>query len=160
MKTAHNTFGASSDEEIKITEKGVRDIIQRLRNKASGPDKIPYYALKSLLNNSISHILNIYNTTLALNHFLTPWKTAKIVPVPKPNKPKAYPSSYRPISLLNTVSKILEMLILKSMLEYINDHNLLYPDKFGFTTGHFAVQKLDRVVDVVSANMQKNISRE
>ena len=155
MDAAINTVAASPDEEITIAEKEVRDCIKRLRNKAPGPDNIPNFAIKNLPDNTINHILNIYNSALALNHFPSPWKTAKIVPVPKPKKPKTSPSSYRPISLLNTLSKILENLILKRMLEHIDEHDLLNPDQFGFTAGHSTVQQLVRVADVISSNTQR-----
>ena len=116
MDAANNTVAPNLEEEIKITEEKVRANIKRLRNKSPGPDNISNFGIKNLPDNSIRHILNIYNTALALKHFPTPWKTAKIVPVPKPNKPHTSPSSYRPISLLNTLSKILEKLILKRNL--------------------------------------------
>ena len=155
MEAANNTVAASPDEEIKITEKEVRDNIKRLRNNAPGPDSIPNFAIKNLPDNTIKHILNIYNSTLTLNHFPKPWKTAKIVPVPKPNKPKSSPSGYRPISLLNTLSKILENLILKRMLEHMDERGILNLDQFGFTAGHSAVLQLVRVADVISSNIHK-----
>ena len=155
MDAANKTVAASPDEEIKITEKEVRDNIKRLRNKAPGPDNIPNFALKNLPDNTIRHILNVYNSALASNNFPIPWKTAKIVLVPKPNKPKTLPSSYRPISLLNTISKILENLILKRMHEHIDKHDRFNPDQFGFTKGHSAVQQLVRVSDVISSAIQR-----
>ena len=155
MDAANNTVAASPDEEIKITEKEVRDVIKGLRNKAPGLDNIPNVAIKNLPDNTVIHILNIYNSALALNHFLTSWKIAKIVPVPKLNKPRTSPSGYRPISLLKTLCKILDKLILNRMLEHIDEHGLLNPDQFGFTAGHSAVQQLVRVAYVISSNIQR-----
>ena len=59
MDAANNIIAARPDEEIKITEKKVRDIIKGLRNKAPGPDNISNFAIKNLPDNTIKHILNI-----------------------------------------------------------------------------------------------------
>jgi hypothetical protein len=43
------------------------------------------------------------------------WKTALVLPVPKPGKPADQGTFYRPISLLTQVMKILERLVLPSL---------------------------------------------
>jgi ABC-type transport system involved in cytochrome c biogenesis permease subunit len=60
------------------------------------------------------HLLKIMNACFFLSYFPTCWKAAKVVVIGKPNKP-AYDSlnSFRPISVANTLAKVLEKLILR-----------------------------------------------
>jgi len=55
----------------------------------------------------------MFSTTPGNNQIPNLWKKAIISPILKPSKPPNESSSYRPISLLYTMSKILEKLILK-----------------------------------------------
>jgi len=55
------------------------------------------------------------NQRLRLGHFPTQWKCAEIIVIAKPGKPEAELGSYRPISLLSILSKILEKIILKKI---------------------------------------------
>jgi hypothetical protein len=43
------------------------------------------------------------------------------------------PSKYRPISLLNTVGKVLEKLLINRIMHYVYKTDFLNDNKFGFT---------------------------
>ena len=154
FKFAHdNTPTLPSGPDITISPKNVTDIIKHLKNRAPGPDRIPNFALKMLPPPTIDRLTNLYNTVFRLRHFPAPWKIARIVPVPKPGKNPKLPDSYRPISLLNTTSKILESLILDKINDHVTDHNLLNQDQFGFRRGHSTTLQLCRIADVVTTNL-------
>ncbi|KAG5674277.1 hypothetical protein PVAND_004257 [Polypedilum vanderplanki] len=88
-------------------------IIQNLKNpKCPGTDQISNRLIKKLPRRSIIHLVNIVNACLQLNYFPNKWKFAKVIPIPKPGKVKSNPTSYRPISLLSSLSIILEKVIL------------------------------------------------
>jgi hypothetical protein len=55
----------------------------------------------------------MFNRSLALNYFSTQWKEPKIIMLSKPGKDHMSPLNYRPISLLNSLGKLAEKLILK-----------------------------------------------
>ena len=96
-----------------------RHVIKNIKNSpAKGPDSISNFHLKHLGPQGIQALTNISNYTYA--HFLIPniWKQGRIITILKPNKDPTTPSSYRPITLLSTLSKITECLIL----------NIIYPD--------------------------------
>lgn len=59
-------------------------------------------------------------------------KHAKLCPIPKPGKPKDR-ASYRPISLLNTLSKLSAKIIHRRLLEFLEDVKLINNILFGFT---------------------------
>ena len=101
-----------------------------LHNKAPGPDKIPNYAIKNLPDTIIRLIACIYDGCPALNHFREPWKLAKIVPVLKAGKNRFLETSYRPISLLNTIGKTFENFIPFRMLDHMRENGVLNNDQF------------------------------
>lgn len=52
------------------------------------------------------------------------WKVAEVIMILKPSKQPNDKKSYRPISLLPTISKIFEKLLLKRMKTIIKDRDL------------------------------------
>ena len=79
-------------------------------NKSCGADNIPakFVQLSATL---ISEALSIFvNSAFTLGLFPDNLKIAKVVPVHKTGD-KCNPSTYRPISLLTTFSKVFEKLI-------------------------------------------------
>ena len=53
----------------------------------------------------------IFNAILSIRYFPKPWKLAQIKMLPKPGKDPQQTATYRPISLLPVLSKILEKII-------------------------------------------------
>jgi len=73
---------------------------------------IPPEFLKHLGRNCLSWLHEFYSS--CLNRVAIPkiWRKATVIAVPKPNKPMDDPRSYRPISLLCVLYKLLERLLL------------------------------------------------
>jgi hypothetical protein len=58
----------------------------------------------------------IFQASLALGVVPTAWKTLRILPLRKPNKADyTIPKAYRPISLLSTLGKILELVVARQI---------------------------------------------
>ncbi|KAI3045365.1 hypothetical protein CBS147353_11800 [Aspergillus niger] len=71
------------------------------------------------------------------------WKRAKIIVLRKPGKPNdTIPGAYRPISLLNTLGKILEAVIARRLSYYAEVHGLLPNTQFGGRPGRNTEQAL------------------
>ncbi len=81
-------------------------------------------------------LLKIMNACFSLSYFPTCWKAAKVVVIVKPNKP-AYDSfnSFRPISVVNTLAKVLEKLILSRVRWVASTCQWLSPSQHGFIQG-------------------------
>jgi len=104
--------------------KQVWDIIKTLPNgKNPGPDKIPSTALKHLPKKAIIKLSNIFTACLKLSYFPNSWKTASIVMIPIPLKDHSKPDGYRPISLLSSISKVFEKIIIQKLNPHIKIRN-------------------------------------
>lgn len=124
--------------------------------KAPGTDNIQNIILKNIPKKAIVQIMYIINASLKLAHFTTHWKTGLITPILKPGKKGSEPSSYRPISLLCTLSKLTEKIILKRLNTFENKQNIIIDEQFGFRQKHNTVQQVTRIVNDISTNFNRS----
>ncbi|GFT35138.1 probable RNA-directed DNA polymerase from transposon BS [Trichonephila clavipes] len=89
-------------------------------------------------------------------HFPNNWKTATVFPINKPGKNKQYPDSYRPISLISSLSKIAGHIILNRINKFIIDTNFLNPNQYGFTRQLSTYHPLLRLTEKISAGFQRS----
>ena len=72
----------------KISFKEFENVIKNLKRKSStGPDNIQYNHIKNSPNSFKQLILDLFNLSLKQDLLPEKWKTAKIIMIPKPNKP-------------------------------------------------------------------------
>src|SRR5678815_4131319 len=116
-----------------FTTNMISETIKTLKNSpATGPDSISNFHLKHLGRKAILLITEIFNKSWKLNYIPPIWKQAFIIPKLKPKKNPNSPSSYRPISLLCSISKLLEKLILNKI-----SNPITLPDfQHGFKSNH------------------------
>jgi hypothetical protein len=100
-------------------------------SKAPGPDGIPNRALKHLPQRMILLLVALFNAILRTQYFPPVWKHARVISILKPGKDPALPSSYRPISLLDTIGKVFEKILLSRILSEVNERGLLRDEQFG-----------------------------
>jgi hypothetical protein len=86
--------------------------------KAPGFDMIKGEILKQLAQKAIVKLTHLYNATYRLKYVPSYWKAAEMSMLPKPGKPGTEVTSYRPISLLPVLPKLLEKLHLRIYLLY------------------------------------------
>ena len=73
-------------------------------------------------------IHQIFTASVEIGYYPKRWKTALIIVLRKPGKPDySVPGAYRPISLLNTLGKLLEAVIAKRLAFYAERYKLI-PD--------------------------------
>lgn len=76
-------------------------------------------------------------TSSSLNkYFSTPWNRVKIIPILISSGSPKTMTSYRFMSLLNSLGNILEILILKEINSIFRNNGILNKDQFGFSRGH------------------------
>ena len=131
----------------------VTEAIRATPNTSStGPDGISNKHLKHLGPHAVRVLTDIFNHSLHNNAIPNTWKLAKIIPILKPNKPPTEPTSYRPISLLCTPSKILERLVLNN----INTHIPLSNTQHGFRSQHSTSTLLTHLTQTTLEGLNAN----
>lgn len=116
VNKACRLMGSAPDEfpDTMLSSPGeIKSIIHRLNAmKAPGHDGITNAALKNLPRRAIIQLMYLLNACLKLKFFPDSWKRAIVLPFLKPGKDKLFAANYRPISLLPTLGKVLEKIIL------------------------------------------------
>jgi hypothetical protein len=97
-------------------------------------------------------LVQIFNAVLRIHHFPPVWKHARVISILKPGKDPAQPSSYRPISLLDTVGKLFEKILLIRILHQVGECGLLRNEQFGFRPRHSTSLQLARLVERITRN--------
>ncbi|GFV89569.1 probable RNA-directed DNA polymerase from transposon X-element [Trichonephila clavipes] len=111
----------------------VCEVIYNLKNKkAPGKDNVKNIALKSLPINAITYLTKVFNKCLLHNYFPQAWKHAIITVLPKPGKNHKLPINYRPISLLSTIGKVFEKIILTRIKNFTITNEIIPKFQHGF----------------------------
>ena len=130
----------------QVDENHIKSLVKSLKYTSGGHDGITAKMLKLVIPYAITALTNIVNTSLVSGIFPLHWKKALVIPVPKiPNANE--PSHFRPISLLPTLSKILEKVVAKQMFKYLEDNNLLELLQSGFRAKHSTATALLKISD-------------
>lgn len=134
----------------------VKNVIMKEINpkKAPGYDLITGRILQKLTKKGIMAILHIFNAIVKLNYFPQQLKMAVIIMLPKPGKKLDELTSYRPISLLPVLSKVLEKLIMKRIKPILDSKNLIPAHQFGFRQEHGAIEQVHRLVKHISNDLE------
>ncbi len=112
--SSSSSSSSSSFQLRPPSESAVLKAINRLKNTpALGEDGIPTRILKDLASVLASPLAHLARRSFQSSKVPTLFKVANVVPVLKKGKNAASPSSYRPIALLTTMSKVLEGLVLQ-----------------------------------------------
>ncbi len=173
LPTGLNVFGTQSDcfkdfyrskgiqpDQFRLSDVDEDFIFKELANlnvsKSTGPDNIPARFLRdgaSVLKTPITHIVNLSISTSTVP---TDLKQAKVIPLFK-KKNKKDVGNYRPVSILNIVSKVLEKSVYVQLEKYLNDNNLFYENQSGFRKNFSTDSCLMHLTDHIKVQMSKGL---
>ncbi|GBP19479.1 Probable RNA-directed DNA polymerase from transposon BS [Eumeta japonica] len=83
------------------------------------------------------------------------WKEAVIIGIPKPEKPRDLPTSYRPISLLSGLGKLFEKVLKSRLSDHLLGNGLIINEQFGFRPNHSCPQQALRLVEHISEGFKR-----
>ena len=136
-----------------LNEWNILEILKHLpSNKATGPDDIGNFILKSTAVSIFKPLCKLFNYSLNKKTFPKCWKIANVTPVFKKNE-KMFCKNYRPISLLNNISKVFEQGVYDKLNNYFTTNNLLNPKNAGFKKGDNTTNQLLYITDKISASL-------
>ncbi|KAG0415320.1 hypothetical protein HPB47_007506 [Ixodes persulcatus] len=118
------------DEEFRPFE--VMAAIRELKTRtAPGPDEVSNKLLRHLDDREIDRLTSYFNVCWQKGEIPEPWKTAKMVFIPKPGK-KLQLDALRPISLTSCLGKVLEHVVLNRLNRYAEANNVFADTMVGF----------------------------
>jgi endonuclease/exonuclease/phosphatase family metal-dependent hydrolase len=120
-------------EHHPITEAEIKAALDDSSNtSAPGAFGSNYRVLKWAFQENPERIVDLYNACLNFEYHPLCLRNAVVTIIPKPNKPNmSSPRAYRPISLLETLSKCLEKVITARLLYEVGKYNLIPFTQFG-----------------------------
>lgn len=129
----------------RVTEDEVHYAVRRASPwKAPGRDGIPNVVWQKLWPELHQHITALVRASIESGHIPSSWKIARILPLRKPGKPDyTVAKAYRPISLLATISKVVES-VLAERISYYDETAGLLPKV------HFGARKMRSTVDALA----------
>ena len=114
----------------------IKKIIGDLKSKPSSScDGINNILLKEIRDNISQPLTITFNKSLQEGVFPEKMKQADVIPLFK-LKTRNDKTNYRPISLLMTISKILENIVYKCMYTYLDSNNMIFCSQYGFRNNH------------------------
>lgn len=115
-----------------ITTPGISKLLSQLKpDKAPGPDNITARVLKELHKEIAPILTTIFQISLTQGKLPKQWKEANVIPIFKKGS-KYLPSNYRPVSLTCIICKVLEHILVSSIMTHFENHNILHPNQHGF----------------------------
>ncbi|GFU18558.1 RNA-directed DNA polymerase from mobile element jockey [Trichonephila clavipes] len=134
-------------QEIKpTTPTEVLSYVQRIKPKISpGLDRITNRMIKNLPLKFLLFNTLLINQLFKNNYFPDSWKTAVVIPILKPDKNPELAQNYRPISLLSSLSKVYEFVLLRRLNQHCAASNMIIPQQCGFRPKCSTVHQLLRV---------------
>jgi hypothetical protein len=129
-----------------VSDADVCKALKRLKpSKSVGLDDIPGFTIKGCSAIFIPILRHIFNLSLIQQYFPAVWKEAAVVAVFKRGN-YATMSNYRPISILNNLSKLFEFII----HDHVSHHAKLNPNQHGFTRTKSTITNLVTFLDFLA----------
>ena len=133
----------------------VKNILINSKPKLSASfDEVPLKLLKSF-DNIIMALSHIFNLSLSTGKVISDFKIAKIIPLYKKGDASDI-NNYRPISLLSNISKILEKIMYRRVISFLNRHNFFFENQFGFRKKCSTFQAISLFINSITNLFNKN----
>ena len=133
-----------------ISNAEVVSVLRAMQSKSSQDiNGLSMKILKQVAMEVSIPLTHIFNLSIAQGVFPKALKTSRIVPIYKGGNADLC-DNYRPIALLNTLTKALEKIVANKLTEHITNHKLLYEGQFGFQHGKNTEQNLIYTISSIS----------
>ena len=152
IKKIHETTNSMYFQPTDKTE--IMTIIAKLPNKAnSGYDNISNKLLKLLKDEISEPLCELFNSSLEQGIFPSNMKLSDVIPLHK-GKSRDAPENYRPISLLVTISKVLEKLVYKRVYSFLDSTGSFYNSQYGFHSKHSTDNAVTELLGEILKNLE------
>jgi len=146
-------------EFMPVTETEVVRELKSMPSKSSPLDFIPTSLVKSCSSTFAHVIARLANLSFEHSVFPTRFKTAQVTPLLKKHGlDESDPSNYRPISNLNTISKVLDRLVLARIVPHVSASSSFDVVQSAYRRRHSTETALLRITDDIFAGFNDHQS--
>ena len=139
---------------VPVTHKEIDQLISQLPNKkSSGHDNISNVLLKTIKPGITEPLVEIFNLSMSMGIFPDVMKNALVVPLHK-GLAKDELNNYRPISLLITISKILDKVMYSRVYNFLNNMHQIYESQYGFRAKHSCDHAIGELLSEITKSME------
>lgn len=141
--------------KLSISYNDITNVIKSKKKSSSpGLDNVSYCILKQLSPELLKKIELICNIVISTTNIPDDWLNIKCVPILKPGKPENLPESYRPICLISTFLKTINIKVKIVLTKFTIDNNIIPKYSFGFREKTSAVNCVNTLTSLI--NTAKN----
>ncbi len=101
-------------------------------------------------------LAHIFNISLRTGQFPQLFKQCRAIPIFKAGDPLEC-DNYIPISLLSSISKVLEKIVAEKLVYHLNSNDLLYQHQYGFMAKKSTEQNLMQIVNYVTSALNEGM---
>jgi hypothetical protein len=139
------------------TPEHVKKVIKSLAPKQSRDVSGTSTKLVKFIGNAIAEPLShIFNLSLESGKFPSKLKQCRVIPIFKSGNVSEC-DNYRPISLLSSISKVLEKIVAEKLTDHLLSNNLLYQHQYGFLPKRSTEQNLIQIINFISEAINSNM---
>ena len=156
--------GQSTDKtiaDIYFTTEDVEEAIQDIPTFAApGPDKFPAILLKECCKQLAYPLYKIWRKSLDEGKIPAKLKSQSIIPIYKRKGGKASAANYRPVSLTSHVIKLMERVMRKALVKFIEETDALTEFQFAFREGRSTVSQLLQHIDNILTILEEDANAD
>lgn len=139
-----------TDYNLPFTRSELVHALRFLKNTSPGHDSIINEFLKRLPLSFLDQLLYLYNISFFTGVVPQSWKLGIICPIPKPNRDHSGVAGYRPITLLSCVGKLMERLVGRRLVHFLESNASFTCLQTGFRRGRSTADALVLIKSCIS----------
>nr|VZI15725.1 unnamed protein product [Spirometra erinaceieuropaei] len=137
-----NVDNVPTIDSVVLTKPIVQQELLKLKEGTSpGPDEIPAKLLKELATELAEPLSVLFQASLDAGRLPPEWKAAWISTIHK-NGSRASANNYRPVSLTSICCKVMERIIKRELMRFLEQNHLLCDAQHGFRRGRSCLTNL------------------
>ena len=137
-----------------VNEQEIIEICSTCRSgTAVGYDNISMNLIKESIDKIISPLTCIINLSITSGIVPKQLRIARVITLFKSGEQNIF-TNYRPVSVLLAFSKILERVMYNRLLRFLNNHNILSDNQYGFRKHHSTAYALSCLYDKISSAIE------
>ena len=139
---------------LPVMQDEIIKLFSSLKNCGSGWDDLKTIPVKDNILHFVTPLTHVMNASIMQGVVPSQLKIARVIPIFKCDNPELF-SNYRPVSVLPLFSKILEKLMFKRLINFVNDKNLIFDYQFGFREGYSTGLAMTHLVDSLVTSLDE-----